>query len=165
MFSKRLALSLNNASRLIVGRPSVTLLLSQQRAFTTSSIVFKGGLTSVPQPTSEYPDFETFLRKIGRDAHDTADTFESWDHFMTITSAEMKEKGIDTRLRRYIIDNRFKFSQGETPKEIKRGKKSWGGERKRKENMSVFLRTQRNQHRSKMEENKKAIDAKLNIEY
>lgn len=40
---------------------------------------------------------------------------------------------------RYILASREKFLKGEELKEIKRGKKSWGGERRRKANRAEFL--------------------------
>jgi hypothetical protein len=90
-------------------------------------------VAQIVPPTAEIPDVQTFMKKIGRDASETTDHFESWEHFMTASSEYMKEKGIDTRLRRYIISQREKFRQGLPVREYKRGKKSWGGERKRDE--------------------------------
>lgn len=86
----------------------------------------------LPQPTDTVPDVQAFLSKIGRNTAEYAENFESWESFMTMTSQQMKDKGIDTRQRRYILAWREKFCRGEELKEIKQGKKSWGGERRRK---------------------------------
>ncbi|ANB13375.1 Fyv4p [Sugiyamaella lignohabitans] len=87
----------------------------------------------VPSPTEQVPDVQTFLTKIGRNCSEYADKFESWEHFMSVTTHELKEKGVDSRPRRYILAWREKFKRGEELTEIKRGKKRWGGERKRDE--------------------------------
>lgn len=64
----------------------------------------------------------------------------------------MKQKGIETRTRRYILAWREKFVKGEELQEIKRGKKSWGGERRRKANKAEFVAKEfRKAHRERME--------------
>lgn len=113
--------------RMLAVRPALTAGFAVRSAHTLPVA------PKIVAPTSEVPDVETFMKKIGRDAHETVEHFESWDHFMEASSEYMKEKGIDTRLRRYIIAQRHKFRQGQPIREYKRGKKSWGGERKRDE--------------------------------
>ena len=54
----------------------------------------------VTPPTDSVPDVQTFLTKIGRGAVGAADNFESWQDFMTMSSFQMKQKGIETRVRR-----------------------------------------------------------------
>lgn len=76
---------------------------------------------------------QTFLTKIGRNMTEYADQFETWESLMTMSSYELKNKGIDTRPRRYLLQWREKFRRGEPLTEHVRGKKRWGGERKRTE--------------------------------
>lgn len=58
---------------------------------------------------------------------------------------------------RYILAWREKFIKGEELQEIKRGKKSWGGERRRKANKAEFLAKQyRKAHRKRLEAEGKA---------
>lgn len=89
--------------------------------------------TTVPATSQEVPDVEAFLTKIGRNMVEHVDQFESWENLMTMTSYEMKNKGIDTRQRRYLLLWREKYRRGEPLTEHVRGKKRWGGERKRTE--------------------------------
>jgi hypothetical protein len=103
----------------------------------------------VPGPTETVPDVESFLKKIGRNTLEYVEHFESWNKLMTITTEEMKEKGIETRQRRYILACREKFRRGEEPKEIKRGKKKWGGERRRKANRAAHFGRLRAELRAK----------------
>jgi hypothetical protein len=56
--------------------------------------------SKVPMPTEAVPDVETFLTKIGRKSIEAAENFESWQDLFTMSSYEMKSKGIDTRTRR-----------------------------------------------------------------
>lgn len=98
---------------------------------------------NIPPPTQDVPNVETFLTKIGRNAVEHAENFESWEHLFTLSSADLKEKGIDTRLRRYILAWREKFRKGEELREFKRGVKKHGGERKRRLVMSQ-LKNQEN---------------------
>ncbi len=57
-------------------------------------------LKVVPDPTTEVPDVPTFLEKIGRGCKGHADVFENWESLFTLSSAELKEKGIETHMRR-----------------------------------------------------------------
>lgn len=90
------------------------------------------------KPTSEVPDVETFLTKIGRNMVQHKEQFESWDSLVQATSTELKNKGIDTRDRRYLLGWLEKFSRNVPLEEIRRGKKLWGGERKRKAQRAAF---------------------------
>lgn len=87
---------------------------------------------NIPSPSESVPDVETFLTKIGRNAKEHVDVFESWEQLFTLSSEELKEKGIDTRLRRYFLAWRERFRKGEELREFKRGVKKHGGERKRR---------------------------------
>lgn len=112
-------------------------------------------IPKTPAPTKNVPDVETFLTKIGRNAIETSDNFESWEQLMTMTGFEMKQKGIDTRLRRYILGWRERFRVGGEDielKEHKRGKKSWGGERRRKAVRAEFYAKEyRKMHKERLE--------------
>lgn len=53
---------------------------------------------------------------------------------------------------RYIMAWREKYSKGQELEEIKRGKKSWGGERRRKANKAEFIAQQyRKAHKERLE--------------
>ncbi|OJD11100.1 hypothetical protein AJ78_08060 [Emergomyces pasteurianus Ep9510] len=68
----------------------------------------------VPPPTPFVPDTQTFLSLIGRNMSRFAPKFASWDELFTISSAEMKERGIEPpRHRRYLLRWRQKFQRGE----------------------------------------------------
>ncbi|KAG5365694.1 Protein FYV4 [Yarrowia sp. B02] len=81
---------------------------------------------------------EDFLKKIGRDTIKLAEKFETWEELQNSTSSELKEKGIEPRERRYIMSQLHKYKNGESIREIPRGKKSWGGERKRNLVQALF---------------------------
>lgn len=86
-------------------------LLSQSFSTTRSQQLdfVRKPTAKVAPPTEQIPDVETFLTKIGRKAVEVADTFETWQSLMTMSSADMKQKGIDTRLRRYAQDYYHEF--------------------------------------------------------
>lgn len=129
-------------------------LITQQhcRTFTSSSYKLGKILTTykqVPEPTSTVPDVETFLTKIGRNSIEHAKHFESWNDLFTKTGQQLKESGIDTRERRYILNWCERYRQGFELNEYKRGVKKWGGERRAKENKAVFYGRQRAEQRAK----------------
>ena len=76
----------------------------------------------------------TFLTLIGRNSIEYKDLFEDdLNKFLSTTSAQMKNMGIDTRARRYLLRWRHKFLNDLEPlREHKLGKKRNGGERKAK---------------------------------
>ncbi|AOW06308.1 protein FYV4, mitochondrial [Yarrowia lipolytica] len=81
---------------------------------------------------------EDFLKKIGRDTVKLAEKFETWDELKNSTSSDLKEKGIEARDRRYIMTQLYRYKNGEKIREIPRGKKTWGGERKRNLVQALF---------------------------
>ncbi|KAG5357620.1 Protein FYV4 [Yarrowia sp. C11] len=81
---------------------------------------------------------EDFLKKIGRDTVKLAEKFETWDELKNSTSSDLKEKGIEARERRYIMSQLHRYKNGEPIREIPRGKKTWGGERKRNLVQALF---------------------------
>lgn len=93
---------------------------------------------SLPQPSSQVPDVKTFLQKIGRNCQQYEKHFESWESLMKPDSAKLKEAGVDTRDRRYILTWVERFKQGRPLTEHSRGRKKWGGERNMKTNRAVF---------------------------
>lgn len=82
---------------------------------------------------------EEFLTLIGRNCIEHSDVFEgSLEKFLKTSSLEMKEAGIETRTRRYLLRWRHKFVNDLEPlREHKRGKKRNGGERKQKAVLGV----------------------------
>ncbi|ODV94552.1 hypothetical protein PACTADRAFT_50429 [Pachysolen tannophilus NRRL Y-2460] len=90
-------------------------------------------IEKIPKPTSTVPDVKTFLAKIGRNAEEHVEIFENWDQLFTLSSKQLKEKGVaDARLRKYLLSWREKFRKGEPLRYIARGTKKNGGERKRR---------------------------------
>ncbi|PGH30993.1 hypothetical protein GX50_06235 [[Emmonsia] crescens] len=68
----------------------------------------------VPPPTPFVPDTQTFLSLIGRNMSRFAPKFASWDELFTLSSAELKERGIEpARHRRYLLRWRQRFQRGE----------------------------------------------------
>ncbi|EEH47918.1 uncharacterized protein PADG_04002 [Paracoccidioides brasiliensis Pb18] len=68
----------------------------------------------VPPPTPFVPDLTTFLSLIGRNMVRFAPKFASWDELFTLSSAQMKDRGIEPpRSRRYLLRWRQKFRRGE----------------------------------------------------
>lgn len=90
------------------------------------------------KPTEQVPDVQTFLSKIGRNMTQYAEGFESWDQFISSSSKQLAEKGLDTRDRRYLLNWFDKYGRGVELHEYKRGKKQWGGERKRNGERAAF---------------------------
>ena len=111
-------------------RTTGLLVSTTSRAFSTRSVALSAKLT-VPPETMSATDF---LNKIGRGASEHSELFPTWGSIFTVTRAEMKEKGIESNYRRYILNWRYKYRQDSTIKlyEIKTGKKINGGERKRR---------------------------------
>jgi len=69
---------------------------------------------NVPAPTPFVPDVSTFLTLIGRNLSQHASKFNSWQELFTMSSAQLKERGIEPpRTRRYLLRWREKFRQGE----------------------------------------------------
>lgn len=65
----------------------------------------------------------------------------------------LKGKGLDVRTRRYILNWKEKFAKGEPIYAISRGKKSWGGERRRKATKAEFLaKKYREEHHRRLRE-------------
>lgn len=120
-----------------------------------SAVALKRGLGLKVPPESM--SVEDFLTKIGRNAKEHAELFPSWKDFFTMGSYEMKEKGIETSLRRYIINWRYKYSQDPSVRlhQISEGKKIHGGERKRRE----VLAKERAQKRRELREKAAALEA------
>ncbi|EHY52293.1 Small ribosomal subunit protein mS41 [Exophiala dermatitidis] len=68
----------------------------------------------VPPPTPFVPDVPTFLTLIGRELSKHASKIESWDELFTLTSQQLKERGIEPpRTRRYLLRWREKFRKGD----------------------------------------------------
>ena len=68
----------------------------------------------VPPPTPFVPNVETFLSLIGRGMSKHASKLPSWDKLFTLSSAELRELGIEpARQRRYLLRKREKFRNGQ----------------------------------------------------
>ncbi|KAI5955754.1 FYV4 [Candida jiufengensis] len=100
--------------------------------FSQSSINYK---TNTSTRTKEnVHDLKTFLELIGRNCVEHLDSFEGdLNKFLETPSKKMKDIGIDTRTRRYLLRWKHKFINNLEPlREHPRGKKKNGGERKAK---------------------------------
>lgn len=119
-------------SALLCKPVSSAFQMAPQRLFSTTPTVLK---TNTSTRTKEnVHDLETFLKLIGRDTIEHLDAFEGdLQKFLNTTSKQMKNMGIDTSQRRYLLRWKHKFVNDLEPlREHKRGKKKNGGERKAK---------------------------------
>ena len=67
----------------------------------------------IPPPTPFVPNTETFLKLIGRGLLSHASKIPSWDSLFTMTSAQLREAGVEpARTRRYLLWWRERFRQG-----------------------------------------------------
>ncbi|EGW34668.1 uncharacterized protein SPAPADRAFT_57717, partial [Spathaspora passalidarum NRRL Y-27907] len=98
--------------------PSVRQVSFQQPAiitpFSAYTRLFSNSLIhhAPPQPKTKanVQDLETFFKAIGRNTVEHLELFDgSLPKFLKASSAEMKEMGIETRTRRYMIRWRYKF--------------------------------------------------------
>lgn len=112
----------------------------------------------IPSATEVIPDVPTFLKRIGRNTIQHEPKFTSWEQFFALTSAQMRELGIEpTRNRRYILHWReaFRMANGQLKlKEHKRGKKIDGGERRQKQ-VRAKRRAEENKDKRAAAENEK----------
>ncbi|CAM9018821.1 unnamed protein product [Wickerhamomyces anomalus] len=105
-----------------------------------------------PLPTSEIPNAEAFLQKIGRNCIEHKEHFPNWHLLFNTTSRQMKEKGIDAQTRKYLLSQLEKYRNGEKILEIKKGKKSYfGSEYKRKETVARMHAAERKERYAKLE--------------
>ncbi|KAF2084188.1 hypothetical protein K490DRAFT_75992 [Saccharata proteae CBS 121410] len=66
-----------------------------------------------PKPTPFIPDVSTFLKVLGRGLSAHASKIPSWEALFTLSSAELKELGVEPpRSRRYLLTMREKFRNG-----------------------------------------------------
>lgn len=135
------------------------------RLFSTSPVAFK---TNTSTRTKEnVHDLETFLKLIGRNTIEYLDNFEGdLQKFIDTSSRQMKEMGIDTRQRRYLLRWKHKFVNDLEPlREHKRGKKKNGGERKAKLVKAKRQALQRLEEREKWDSAEKDAEEKGEREF
>lgn len=109
-----------------------TPTFSAARTFSSS---FKCPATNTSNHTKEnVRDLTTFLTLIGRNCIEHAPLFDNdLQKFLTTKTKQMKEMGIDTRTRRYLLRWIHKFQNNLEPlREHKLGVKKNGGQRKAK---------------------------------
>lgn len=74
----------------------------------------RGNAPRIPRPTPFVPDTQTFLTVIGRNLSQHASKIPSWKALFSLTSAQLKELGIEPpRSRRYLLRWREKFRNGQ----------------------------------------------------
>lgn len=95
--------------------PSFLLPFSpQQASFQARWLHHRMPQPPVPSPTPFVPDPQTFLTLIGRNLSQHASKIPSWEALFSLTSAQLKELGIDPpRSRRYLLRWREKFRKGQ----------------------------------------------------
>lgn len=116
-----------------IGRTGVARsLLPMARPFSQSLITSK--VNTSTRTKENVHDLETFFKLIGRKTVDHVDSFEgNLEKFLSTSSKQMKNMGIDVSTRRYMLRWKHKFVNDLEPlREHKRGKKKNGGERKAK---------------------------------
>jgi len=101
-------------------------------------LLYSTHFTPRVEPTPQVPDAAAFLARIGRGMDQHAEHFETWESLMNAKGSVLKNKGIDTRDRRYILSWVEKYKQSIDPVELKRGTKKWGGARNRRANRAAF---------------------------
>ncbi|KAI8812773.1 IGR protein motif-domain-containing protein [Cladochytrium replicatum] len=74
--------------------------------------------SDVPAPRGSITDVASFLTVIGRNCVEHASRFQSWEHLFNATSVEMKDAGIGTRQRKYILGWRELYMRGVEPYNI-----------------------------------------------
>lgn len=98
-------------------RPSSASLLPQSYVCTPCRRELHRGLPQdgqIPKPIPFVPDVPTFLSLIGREMTKHASKLQSWDELFTLTSSQLKERGIEPpRARRYLLRWREKYRRGE----------------------------------------------------
>ncbi|CAK9438745.1 mitochondrial 37S ribosomal protein mS41 [Lodderomyces beijingensis] len=130
--------------------PARSCTLSGARCFSQS---FTNHRTNTSTRTKEnVHDLKTFLELIGRNCVEHLDVFEGdLNKFIETPSSKMKEAGIDTRTRRYLLRWKHKFVNDLEPlREHKRGKKKNGGERKAKTVIAKRKALQRAEEREQL---------------
>ncbi|VEU23957.1 DEKNAAC105106 [Brettanomyces naardenensis] len=108
-----------------------SLLSGSRRNFSSTLPGLKRlGAAVIPEPTEEVPDVNSFLNKIGRQASEQSGLFENdWKKFFSMSSKQMKDEGMETATRRYILDWQERFKKGVKLEEMKVVEKKHGGER------------------------------------
>ncbi|KAK5273133.1 telomere length regulation protein [Exophiala xenobiotica] len=98
-------------------RPSTSTSIPQSYICTPCRRQLHRGLPEngrVPPPTPFVPDVPTFLKLVGRELSKHESKIASWDELFTLTSEQLKERGIDPpRTRRYLLRWREKFRKGD----------------------------------------------------
>ncbi|KAJ2959548.1 hypothetical protein NQZ79_g4985 [Umbelopsis isabellina] len=69
----------------------------------------------VPSPRGEIMDVEAFLKHAGRGSDEAATKFQDWNHLFTASSRDLKEMGLPTKQRKYILSRVEFFRQGIDP--------------------------------------------------
>ncbi|KAF3989953.1 hypothetical protein FT663_02068 [Candidozyma haemuli var. vulneris] len=139
--------------------------MAAPRLFSTTPAVFK---TNTSTRTKEnVHDLETFLKLIGRNTIEHLDTFEGdLQKFLETSSKQMKNLGIDTSQRRYLLRWKNKFVNDLEPlREHKRGRKKNGGERKAKLVKAKRVALKRLEEKEKWASSEKAAEEKGEREF
>lgn len=100
------------------------------RYFTTTSSLKRVLPATIPSPTTQIPDVESFLTKIGRNSAEFTSNFPNWNSLFTATSNDLKSAGIDVPTRRYILKQVEYYRRFNNVNPIKKSVKKNGGERK-----------------------------------
>ncbi|CAO3671083.1 unnamed protein product [Umbelopsis vinacea] len=88
-------------------------LLPQVR-LSHSGTIPNGG-KQVPPPRGKITDVESFLKHAGRGSDESASKFQDWNHLFSVSSRDLKEFGIPTKQRKYILSRVEFYRQGIDP--------------------------------------------------
>ncbi|TID21042.1 hypothetical protein CANINC_003537 [Pichia inconspicua] len=104
--------------------------LTFTRLFSSTCSLLRASTSSIPKPTDQIPDVQTFLTKIGRNTVEYQSAFPTWDSLFTATSKDLKSAGVDVPARRYILHQVEKFKRSNDVQPTSKSVKKNGGERK-----------------------------------
>ena len=94
--------------------PSFLLPFTQSTTTSQRCLHQRVKASRIPRPTPFVPDPQTFLTLIGRNLSQHASKIPSWKALFSLTSAQLKELGIEPpRSRRYLLRWREKFRNGQ----------------------------------------------------
>ncbi|CAO3659481.1 unnamed protein product [Umbelopsis ramanniana] len=93
--------------------PGIRRLLGQVR-LSHSGTIPNGG-KQVPSPRGKTTDVESFLKHAGRDSEEFASKFQDWQQLFSVSSRELKEFGLPTKARKFILSRVEFYRQGIDP--------------------------------------------------
>ncbi|KAH8548602.1 IGR protein motif-domain-containing protein [Umbelopsis sp. PMI_123] len=96
--------------------PGIRRLLMQTRLSHSGTI--QSGGKQVPPPRGNITDVESFLKRVGRGSEEYTSKFEDWNQLFSVSSRELKEFGIPTKARKFILSRVEFYRQGIDPQPL-----------------------------------------------